>query len=208
MPEVLLVRHAATDWTGLRYCGRSDPPLSELGEAAAARLATELGRSLPYDIRIVSSPLLRARQTATAIASAVPASAIEVDQRWAETDFGSAEGLTYDELIRIAPDIARRLAGGDDAVDWPGGETAAALAARVGAAWRDVTGHGRPTLVVSHGGPLRLAIALATGRHVGEVTAPEPGTVWRFAGGSAGRPAVTRKRPKRPPRGPVLRFPS
>ncbi len=179
MDELLLVRHAATPWSGRRYCGRSDPRLSEAGEAAAARLAAELGSSLPRGIRIISSPRLRARQTAEAIASAASGATLEIGQRWSETDFGIAEGLTYEELTGAAPDIAARLAGGDVLIDWPGGESAASLAARVEAAWRDLTRQGWPALVVSHGGPLRIAIALATNQQVGDVAVPEPGGVWR-----------------------------
>jgi broad specificity phosphatase PhoE len=106
---------------------------------------------------------------------------IEADERWAETDFGLAEGLTFDELARVAPDIAARLAQGAVAIDWPGGESAASLAARVEAAWTDLNERVTPTLVVSHAGPLRIAIALATGRPVADVTAPEPGSVWEDA---------------------------
>ena len=36
---VILVRHASTAWSGIRYCGRSDPPLDAAGESAAALLA-------------------------------------------------------------------------------------------------------------------------------------------------------------------------
>ena len=207
MAELLFVRHAATSWTGSRYCGRTDLPLSDAGRAAAARLAAELGPSLPPGIRIVSSPLLRARQTATAIALAVSSASLEVDARWSESDFGSAEGLTYDELTLAAPDIAVRLADGDVAIDWPGGETALALAARVEAAWRDLSGDGGPTLVVSHGGPLRIAIALASNRSVGEVDMPEPCAVWRTPPGQPGRVSTRRNGlPERRAKGPVLRF--
>ena len=190
MNELLLVRHAATLWSGRRYCGRSNPPLSHAGEVAAAHLGAELGSSLPSGVRIVSSPLLRARQTAEAIASAVSGATPEIDESWSETDFGIAEGLTYEELTRVAPEIAARLARGDVVIDWPGGETAAALAARVEAAWRDLTERRWPALVVSHGGPLRIAIALATNRAVADVTVPEPGSVWRLPVTSGGRLSV------------------
>lgn len=179
MDEILLIRHAETRWTGRRYCGRSDPPLSPAGKRTAGRIAAEIAGERAA-VQIVCSPLLRARQTADAISSAMPGTSIEVDERWAETDFGIAEGLTYEELAHMSPALAARLVEGDSAIDWPGGETAAALAARVEAAWRDLGKHGRPVLVVSHGGPLRIAIALATNRPVGSVTAPGPGSVWRL----------------------------
>ena len=102
------------------------------------RLAAELGASLRPGLRIVSSPRLRARQTAEVIASAVHDATIEADERWAETNFGIAEGLTFDELARVAPGIAARLAQGEVDIDWPGGESAASLAARVESAWVDL----------------------------------------------------------------------
>ena len=48
--EIVLVRHASTDWSGRRYCGRSDPPLNEAGQAVGFSYrfnggSTDLGRS-------------------------------------------------------------------------------------------------------------------------------------------------------------------
>jgi broad specificity phosphatase PhoE len=186
MPDVLLVRHAETAWTGRRYCGRSDPPLTDLGVAAANRLAATLAPTLPTGIRIVSSPRRRARQTAEAIAAAVAPASIEIDARWAEVDFGIAEGLTYEELEQVAPVLAAALLAGDVEIDWPGGETAASLATRVEAAWRDVSASDWHTLVISHGGPLRMAIALATGVESRFVDVPKPATMRR----PPGRPAA------------------
>jgi broad specificity phosphatase PhoE len=179
MAELVLVRHAATAWSGRRYCGRSDPPLNRAGVAAAARVAAEMRPSLEPGIRIVSSPRRRALQTATAIASVVASASVELDDRWAETDFGIAEGLTFDELALVAPDVAARLAAGEVDIDWPGGESAAALVARVEAAWRDVVSGPEGTLVVTHGGPIRVAISLATDRPAADLAVPEPGGVWR-----------------------------
>ena len=180
MPDVLLVRHAETAWTGRRYCGRSDPPLTDLGVVAANRLAATLAPTLAPGIRIVSSPARRARQTAGAIAAAIAPASIEIDARWAEVDFGIAEGLTYEELEHVAPVLAAALLAGEVEIDWPGGETAPSLATRVEAAWRDVAASGARTLVVSHGGPLRRAIALATGLDPRFVEVPGPATTWRM----------------------------
>jgi glucosyl-3-phosphoglycerate phosphatase len=187
MPEVVLVRHAPTSWSGRRYCGRADPPLTEAGEALAERLAAELAARFapgvsgpsPGTVRIVSSPAARARQTAGAIADMMPGAAVEIDDRWAEVDVGIAEGLSFDELGVIAPDLAARLANGDAAIDWPGGESADALAERVSAAWRDLLQGTLPTIVVSHAGPLRVAAALATDAPTEDVPFLEPGAFLR-----------------------------
>ena len=125
---IILVRHAPTAWTGSRYCGRSDPPLDAAGVAAARRLAGDLATTLAPGTRIVTSPLRRAHATATAIADAAGIDDITIDDRWREADFGIAEGLTFEELERLAPDLARRLADGETEIDWPDGERAADLA--------------------------------------------------------------------------------
>ena len=181
MGGTILVRHAATAWSGHRYCGRSDPPLSAAGRAAAGRLAADLAPLLGPETRIVSSPSRRARETAESIVAAAAVSSIDSDGRWREADFGIAEGLTFDALARRAPDLAQRLADGATRIDWPGGETADALAERVTAAWSDILDDGRPTVVVSHAGPLRIALALATGIAPDAIELPAPGAIIRIA---------------------------
>jgi alpha-ribazole phosphatase len=177
---LILVRHASTAWTGHRYCGRSDPPLDAAGETAAALLAGHLATSLAPDTRIVTSPSRRAQATASAIATAAGLPAVVVDDRWRESAFGVAEGLTFDELERFVPDLARRLAEGETEIDWPDGERAADLADRVAAAWQEIAKAGDEVVVVSHAGPLRIAIGLATGRPAGAVELPPPGAVIRL----------------------------
>lgn len=190
MDELILVRHAETAWSGGRFCGRTDLPLTDHGTAMAERLGRELSGSLSATVRIVASPRLRARQTAAAIVAAGVADGYLVDDRWAETDFGAAEGLTWDELVQAFPEVAARLLRGAAIIEWPRGEAAAALRARVEAAWRDLAEQHGSVVVVSHGGPLRIAIALATDDAPSNVAVPAPGAVWRWN------------------RDPVLRFPA
>ena len=127
-------------------------------------LARDLATTLAPGTRIVTSPSLRAQATASAIAEAAGIESVTLDDRWREADFGIAEGLTFEELARVEPDLARRLADGETDIDWPGGERAAELADRVAAAWRELVEAGDDVVVVSHAGPIRIAIGLATGR--------------------------------------------
>ena len=178
MPNgLVLVRHAPTAWSGRRYSGTSDPPLDDAGEAIARDLAAVLAPTLPDGVRLVSSPRRRALATAAAIASALGrvATEIEVDARWAETDFGIVEGRTFAELQSMDPGLARRLAAGDVDIEWPGGEPAAAFAARVAAAWTELTERREATVVVSHAGPIRQALALAARVPPASVGVPLPG---------------------------------
>ncbi len=174
MTTIVLVRHAATAWSGRRYSGQGDPPISAAGRRSAETLASGLASTLPPGIRIVASPSRRAHETAALLATQMAPIVLETDARWIEADLGDVEGLTFDEIAARYPELAQRLAGGAVDIDWPAGETAAALHARVAAAWWEIVAADRPTVVVSHGGPIRIAVALATGRATVEVPLPEP----------------------------------
>ena len=176
MVEIILVRHASTAWSGVRYCGVSDPPLSPTGLAEARRLAESLVADLPADTRIVTSPSRRAVATASTIADIAHLPGVELDARWGEADVGVAEGRTFDELSDIAPDVAAALAAGDLRIDWPGGETYASLASRVAVAWADLLADGRPAVVVTHACPLMHACAIAEGRDVARDDLIDPAT--------------------------------
>jgi broad specificity phosphatase PhoE len=138
----------------------------------AQAVAADLAPILPLDVRIVTSPSRRAMSTADAIAARMSRPRVEVDDRWLEVDVGLAEGLTFDQVAERFPDLAAELATGSGSIDWPGGETAAALERRIADAWAAVVADGRPTVVVSHAGSIRVAIALATGHCPDEVDFP------------------------------------
>ena len=83
---------------------------------------------------------------------------------------------------------ARSWPAGSD-VDWPGGERHRDLAARVQSAWTDVTATDpgvRHTIVVSHGGPLRVAVGLATGEPAPASPVLQPGSMARFTRSASG----------------------
>ncbi len=144
-----LVRHAPTAWTGRRWCGRSDPPLSGEGRRIAAAAAAELAAELPDDVTILSSPLRRARETALAIADAARRP-LSILLELAEVDFGRIDGLTWEEVATLEADLAGRIVAGEP-LDWPGGETAVDVsdrAARMAATIRALDG---PVVAVSHG---------------------------------------------------------
>lgn len=159
--RIWLVRHAATSWSGARYCGRSDPPLCAAGRRGAEVLAAELRARIDGAVLVLSAPARRARDTAAPLGRP-----LRVDERLREVDFGDAEGLTFDEVAARYGDLARRLAAGDMDIDWPGGERSAELERRMAGLWDDLLRDGRDTVVVSHGGPLRVLTRLALGREV------------------------------------------
>ena len=86
-----LVRHGQTASSARSaYSGRSDIPLTETGREQALRVARRLAGA-GVDA-VVSSPLIRARDTAQVIADACGAP-LTVDERLTEVDYGPFEGL-------------------------------------------------------------------------------------------------------------------
>lgn len=163
MVDIVLVRHASTTWSGLRYCGRSDPRLSAEGRREATAVADRLAPTMQLEARIIASPSRRAVATAAAIAAAAGGRTVERDPRWREADCGLAEGRSFTELSSIAPATAAALLAGETEIDWPDGESSASLAARVRAACEDLARDGRPAVVVTHAGPILHAVALSRG---------------------------------------------
>ena len=156
---VWLVRHGATDWTDAgRFNGWTDVPLNERGIEQAHELATTL--ELSDDVTIWSSDLIRARSTAAALGPP------RIDARLRELDFGELEGLTWGRC-----DLATREAlVAFDGFVAPGGESVAALGARIDAFLADLFRDGRREgehVVVTHGGVIRLFLRRHSGdRHV------------------------------------------
>ncbi len=91
-----LVRHGSHDRLDRTLCGRMDGV--RLGEAghAEARGAAEHLQHEPL-AAVVSSPLERCRQTATAVAH-LHSVDVDVDPAFVELDFGDWTGLSFDEL--------------------------------------------------------------------------------------------------------------
>jgi len=91
-PRLLLrfVRHGATlaNTAGLRCGGDLDLPMTALGHAQAQRVADEVARLEPPVGLIVTSDLLRTRETAEAIARRLPAAEVLVDPAFAERRLG------------------------------------------------------------------------------------------------------------------------
>jgi ribonuclease H / adenosylcobalamin/alpha-ribazole phosphatase len=152
----LLLRHGQTALSAeRRFAGRGEIPLTEAGKRQAAAAAGRLAERGSIDA-IVTSPLLRARQTAGAVeaATGVP---LQVEDGLAETDFGKWEGLTFAEAAQQWPDeMSAWLASADVAP--PGGESFAAVSSRVLAALERLLSVPRPRtlLLVSHVTPIKM----------------------------------------------------
>jgi broad specificity phosphatase PhoE/ribonuclease HI len=156
--RLLLLRHGQTELSvQRRYSGRGNPPLTELGrqqaDAAARYLAARGGIAA-----VISSPLQRCHDTATAAAKALGLD-VAVDDDLIETDFGGWEGLTFSEAAEHDPELHSRWLR-DTSTEPPGGESFDEVNQRVRRARdRVVADHGGSTvLVVSHVTPIKMLL--------------------------------------------------
>ncbi len=145
--EVVVVRHGETEWSReLKHTGRTDVPLTEVGERQARAVGEALrGRTFAL---VLSSPLRRAADTARL-------AGIEAELRddLAEWDYGDYEGRRTVEIREEVPDwtIWRYGAPGGESV-----EQAGARADRVVDELRRCEGD---VLVFGHGHFLRVLTA-------------------------------------------------
>ncbi|QDD91858.1 histidine phosphatase family protein [Pseudomonas oryzihabitans] len=159
MTDCWLLRHGATEGPeGFR--GRLDPPLSaqgwtQLREAVAAQPAFTL---------ILSSPQQRCARFAEWLAAEQGAElALEPDLR--ELDFGDWEGRSAADLMQDQAEALGLFWADPYAYTPPGGEPVVRFAERVQAAvarWRPRL-QGQRSLIVTHGGVIRLLLARQRG---------------------------------------------
>ena len=144
-----VARHGQTQWNlENRVNGRTDLPLTELG-LQQARLLADRTKDLKID-RIISSPLLRARQTAAPTA-ALHGLEIQLDDRLIEQHYGIYEGVDRQDPGFLAN--KRHFA-----VRYPGGESMMDVAARVYCLLEELKGKypEENILLVCHGGICRV----------------------------------------------------
>jgi phosphoserine phosphatase len=147
--RVYLVRHGETEWSrDRRFCGTSDPPLTEHGEGQARALARRLLRE-PIG-RIFTSPRVRATRTAAVLADALGLP-MKIVPLLRETGFGRWEGLTREEIAARFPKIWGAWQTRPDVVSPPAGETALQTWGRAERAFREILlKNDRASLVVAH----------------------------------------------------------
>ncbi|WP_406325472.1 bifunctional RNase H/acid phosphatase [Streptomyces niveus] len=162
----VLLRHGETVLTPEKRfsgSGGSDPALSAVGRRQAGAVATALAARGTIEA-VVSSPLLRCRETADAVATRLGLE-VSVEDGLRETDFGAWEGMTFAEVReRYADDLSAWLAS-PDVAPTGGGESFASVTTRVAATRDALLGRyaGRTVLVVTHVTPVKTLVRLALG---------------------------------------------
>lgn len=159
-----LFRHGSAAPPGV-LAGRTDYPLSARGEAEAEYWAEALA-GVPFSAAW-TSPLLRARQTATRILSRQPAPPALVQvPGLTEISLGEWDGKTKDRVRREYPDIWEARGRDPAGVPPPGGESFAMLAARVLPAFTALCAEAASlerSLLVAHQAVNRVILARSMG---------------------------------------------
>src|SRR5580765_335804 len=100
LPRVYLVRHGETEWSASgRHTGRTDVPLTVVGEDEARELGARL-QGIRF-ARVQTSPRQRAVRTCQ-LAGLGPVA--EVDPDLAEWDYGDYEGQLSVDIHKTRPD--------------------------------------------------------------------------------------------------------
>ncbi len=163
MAKLLLVRHGdAQSSSTERLWGHSDVPLSAVGLGQAERLRDRLATE-KIDV-VYSSDLRRASLTARTIASQHKLEVIPCPEL-REINFGHAEGLTFDQIRQVYPEVTRLWLARNPKLRYPGGESLDEFNDRVSKFPSRLEKHSveETILVVAHSGPLRLLVCLFLG---------------------------------------------
>jgi len=164
--QLFVIRHAETVANSeKRYLGHTDSPLTPLGRQQAEELAEVFPGRQPEVVFV--SDLPRAMATARPLVERTGVQ-VKADARLRELDFGRIDGLTYSSAME---------AYNKDMQEWyddyehkapPGGETLAAMRARVFEFVAELLEQPYKTVVVfTHGGVFNLLLAHATGQPFG-----------------------------------------
>lgn len=167
--EILIVRHGQTPWNvERRIQGWRDIELNDNGHSQAQALARHLAKQHTQAKQpihaIYSSDLLRAQQTAQAVAKALtlPLSLIEGVR---ERNYGVLEGVPFDRMHEHDHAVAKIWAERDPDGVIPNGETLRQFQQRVTDCLQKVASQhlGQRVVVVTHGGAMDIIWRQATG---------------------------------------------
>jgi broad specificity phosphatase PhoE len=165
--RLILIRHGESEANARGIIqGRKDYGLTDLGREQARRVAARLAAG-DRPVRLLSSPLLRARQTADIVAAALGLP-VEEEPGLLEYDVGAISGLTGPEVRERFPDVVAAFRRGERP-RFPGEEGREAFWVRVGAVLEAVQHRGEHVVAVAHGGVISAACAMIAGLEPGRL---------------------------------------
>lgn len=155
MNQLYFCRHGKTSWNQERRIqGRTDIPLNPEGIAQSKDLAHYFKASHIQADAVISSPLLRAKETASFIAQALSVELI-CDDDLIEVDTGKFTGKTMDELQSDASWQAYL----NDPASTPYGECGESATSVLARMTRAIERYDGNIIFVSHANPIRHAIS-------------------------------------------------
>jgi probable phosphoglycerate mutase len=165
---IVLVRHGETDWNReRRFQGHADVPLNDDGRAQVAELAEALvGERFAAGY---TSPLRRAAESAEIVGRRLGL-VVRPNDALREVDVGSWSGLTLREVEDRFPEGFSRWV--DWKVEgWEDGEQYEDFSRRVVGGLLEIAARhpGEQVLAMTHGGPIRTALAAARGSASGDL---------------------------------------
>lgn len=169
MTRLLLTRHGETLWNREgRIQGWAATDLSDRGRREATAMGAWLADEYDVD-RIVSSDLERTRETTAHVreAAARPLPDPTFDANLRERGFGIYQGFLVPDVFERFPDHDPDTSLSALDIDPLNGESIDDLVTRADAAWDSITEtatDGETTLVVTHGGILKVLVARLTDR--------------------------------------------
>lgn len=164
--RIIAIRHGETAWNvDTRIQGQLDIELNETGRHQARRVAQALSEE-PIQA-IYSSDLLRARDTALAIAR-LTGRTLQTHTGLRERGFGVLQGKTHAEIEAYWPEQALRWRQRDPHWAPEGGESLVKLRARITQTASELAARhpGEQIVLVAHGGVLDMLYRAATGQEL------------------------------------------
>lgn len=158
MSRLLLVRHGITEFNSTRrFAGYSDVEMSAVGYRQVERLRDRLADE-KIDA-VYSSDLKRALVTAEVISLGRKVDIVTCPEL-REVNYGNAEGLTFEEISHLYPEVAELITNFSLRLKFPGGESFEEFIQRTITFLDKLEKHApsETILIVSHSGPLRVLV--------------------------------------------------
>ena len=153
--KLILVRHGETHWNTLnKLQSFTDNELNVNGHNQAKKTASKL-KTIHID-KIISSPLIRAIQTAEPLAQKHNIE-IEIDQRITERNYGELEGQNYLELVEFMKPIIKEGSFSKYNIEEP-----LDFKKRISEFWEELhdAHFGKTVVLVSHSGTFKMLLSI------------------------------------------------
>ncbi len=152
MTTIEILRHGETNGGNI-YRGITDHPLTIKGWQQMQDAVAEK----KHWRKIISSPLLRCSDFASYLSKQLNIPVV-FDKRLQEMDFGDWEGLSAEQIIKQTLDELTHFWNDPVKHTPPNGEPLLSVQQRVVDAWNEIVSSNKDTLVITHGGPIRIIL--------------------------------------------------